>query len=109
VEADIGYCQAVRSGNRLYISGTVGQGEMPAAVQSVYERLRQTLEANGLTFANVVKENVFTTDLDAFKASKDIRKAFYGSSPPAATWVQVQRLFLPSFVLEVELIAEYQR
>lgn len=107
VEAGIGYCQAVRSGNRLYVSGTVGQGEMPAAVQSVYERLRQTLEANGLKFADVVKENVFTTDLDAFKASKDIRKAFYGASFPAATWIQVQRLFLPAFVLEVELVAEY--
>src|ERR1700730_11498709 len=106
VEAEIGYCQAVRSGNRLYISGTAGQGEMPNAVQSVYERLKQTLEANGLTFRNVVKENVYTTDLDAFKGSKDIRKAFYGPSLPAATWVQVQRLFLPSLVLEVELIAE---
>ena len=109
VEAEIGYCQAVRSGNRLYVSGTVGQGEMPVAVQSTYERLKQTLEANGLTFQNVVKENVYTTDLDAFKASKEIRKAFYAGSLPAATWVQVQRLYLPSFVLEVELIAEYPR
>jgi enamine deaminase RidA (YjgF/YER057c/UK114 family) len=109
VEAEVGYCQAVRSGNRLYISGTVGQGEMPAAVQSVYERLKQTLEANGLAFRDVVKENVYTTDLDAFKGSKDTRKAFYGDSLPAATWVQVQRLFLPSFVLEVELTAEYPK
>lgn len=108
-ETEIGYCQAVRSGNRLYISGTAGQGEMPAAVQSVYGRLRQTLEANGLTFRDVVKENVYTTDLDAFKGSKDIRKAFYGESLPAATWVQVQRLFLPSLVLEVELTAEYPK
>jgi len=109
VEVDIGYCQAVRSGNALYISGTVGQGDMPAAVQSTYERLKQTLEANGLTFRNVVKENVYTTDLDAFEASKEIRKAFYAGALPAATWVQVQRLYLPSFVLEVELIAEYPR
>jgi enamine deaminase RidA (YjgF/YER057c/UK114 family) len=109
VEKEIGYCQAVRSGNRLYISGTVGQGEMPAAVQSTYERLKQTLEANGLAFQNVVKENVYTTDLDAFKASKEIRKTFYGGALPAATWVQVQRLYLASFVLEVELIAEYPK
>jgi enamine deaminase RidA (YjgF/YER057c/UK114 family) len=107
IEAEIGYCQAVRSGNRLYISGTVGQGEMPAAVQTAYAHLKQTLEANGLTFHDVVKENVYTTDLDAFEKSKDIRKGFYGDSLPAATWVQVQRLFLPSLVVEVELIAEY--
>lgn len=109
VETEIGYCQAVRTENRLYISGTVGQGEMSAAVQTVYERLKQTLEANGLTFRNVVKENVYTTDLDAFKGSKDIRRAFYGPTLPAATWVQVQRLYLPSMVLEVELVAEYPK
>ena len=106
-ETEIGYCQAIRSGNRLYISGTVGWGEMPAAVKMAYDRLQKTLEANGLTFADVVEERVFTTDLDAFKASKDIRKVYYGSTFPAATWVQVQRLFVPQLVVEVELVAEY--
>ena len=108
-EVEIGYCQAVRSGNRLYISGTAGQGDMPAAMRSVYERLKQTLEANGVGFSNVVKENVYTTDLDAFKDNKEIRKAFYGATLPAATWIQVQRLYVPSLVLEVELVAEYPK
>ncbi len=109
LEAEIGYCQAVRSGNTLYISGVVGQGEPAAAVRSVYERLKQILEANGLTFADVVKENVYATDLDTFIRNKEIRKEFYGPTPPAATWVQVQRLFTPSLVLEVELIAVYPK
>jgi enamine deaminase RidA (YjgF/YER057c/UK114 family) len=109
IENDVGYCQALRIGNRLYISGIPGQGEMPVAVRSVYARLKQTLEANGLSFTDVVKENVFAKDLDAFIQSKEIRKEFYGGSFPAATWVQVQRLYLPSFVVEVELIAEYPK
>lgn len=108
VEVDIGYCQALRSGNTLYISGIVGQGEMTAATRSVYERLQKTLEANGLTFADVVKENVYTTDLESFEKAKATRKEFYGESLPAATWVQVQRLFAPAFVLEVELTATYK-
>ncbi len=107
VETEIGYCEAVRSGNRLYVSGTVGQGDMPAAVQSTYERLQKTLEANGLGFADVVQERVFTTDLEAFKASRELRKRFYGGTLPAATWVQVQRLYSPSLVVEIELVAEY--
>ncbi len=107
VETDIGYCQAVRSGNTLYVSGVVGQGEMESATRSVYERLQKTLEANGLKFADVVKENVYTTDLDAFEKTKAIRKEFYGTAFPAATWVQVQRLFAPAFVLEIELTATY--
>jgi enamine deaminase RidA (YjgF/YER057c/UK114 family) len=56
----------------------------------------------------VVKETVFATDLDAFVKNKEIRKEFYGPALPAATWVQVQRLYSPSLVLEVEVTAEYR-
>jgi len=106
IETQIGYCQAVRTGNYLYISGTVGQGEMPAAVQSTYTRLGETLQQNGLTFANVVKENVYTTDLEAFEKTSDVRKGFYAGNLPAATWVEVKRLFAPQLVVEIELVAE---
>jgi len=106
VENDIGFCQAFRDGDTLRISGTAGQGDMTAAVRSVYKRLESTLKANWLSFADVVKENVYATDLDAFIRNKDIRKEFYGRSFPAATWVQVQRLYLPSFVVEIELTAK---
>ncbi len=109
IEVDIGYCQALRVGNTLHISGIAGQGDMPSAIRSVYERLKQVLEANGLSFANVAKETVFATDLDAFIRNKDIRKEFYREPFPAATWVQVQRLYLPSFVVEIELTAEYPK
>ncbi len=106
VENDIGFCQAFRDGDTLRISGVAGQGDMTAAVRSVYKRLESTLKANGLSFADVVKENVYATDLDAFIRNKDIRKEFYGRFFPAATWVQVQRLYLPSFVVEIELTAK---
>jgi len=109
LEKDIGFCQALRSGNTLHVSGVVGAGEMDTAVRSVYSRLQDILEANGLSFSDVVKETVFTTDLDGFIRSKEIRKEFYGQALPAATWVQVQRLYLPTFVVEVEVTAQYSR
>ena len=109
-ETEIGYCQAVRSGQTLYVSGHAAKGEMGAAVRKVYTRLQKTLEANGLTFTNVVKENVYTTDLDAFIQNKEVRKEYYANMPlPAATWVQVQRLYTPATILEVELVAEYPK
>ncbi len=106
VEADIGYCQAVRAGNLLHVSGSVGKGEMPSAIRGAYEELKKTLEANGLSFANVVKETVFTTDLDSFIRNKGVRNEYYGHDFPAATWVQVQRLYSPAFVVEVEITAQ---
>lgn len=57
----------------------------------------------------MVKENVFTTDLDAFKASKNIRKEYYGEECPAGTWVQVQGLYLTKFVVEIELVAVFPK
>jgi len=109
IEKDIGFCQALRSGNTLHVSGVAADGTMDSAVRSAYGRLKQVLAANGLSFANVVKENVFATDLDAFIRNKAIRKEFYGESLPAATWVQVSRLYLPSFVVEIEVTAEYPK
>ncbi len=106
-EIDIGYCEAVRVGNTLVVSGSVGQGDMGAAMHMAYDALKATLVANGLDFRQVVKETVYTTDLDAFIKNKQVRKDYYGNDFPAATWVQVQRLYAPAYVVEVELTAVY--
>jgi len=106
-ENDVGYAQAVRVGNTLYVSGSVGAGEMPQAIDQAFGSIKATLAHYGLDFRHVVKENAYTTNLDALKAAKDVRKVYYGTDFPAATWVQVARLFNPEFVLEVEVIAVF--
>src|SRR3954467_6146116 len=67
LEQDLGFSRAVRVGNTLYISGSVGAGEMPAAIKQAYDRIGKTLEAHNLGFENIVKETLFATDLEAFK------------------------------------------
>ena len=109
IEDEIGYSEAVRVGDTLYVSGTVGAGEMPAAIRQAYNGLKRTLTAAGLTFQDVVKENVYTTNLDDFIKNKDVRKEFYGPEYPAATWVQVQRLYSPNFVVEIEVTAVFPK
>jgi enamine deaminase RidA (YjgF/YER057c/UK114 family) len=109
LEKDIGFCQAVRSGSTLHVSGVAAGGTMDSAVRSVYAQLGEILQGNDLSFANVVRETVFATDLDEFIKHKEIRREFYAGSLPAASWVQVERLYLPSYVVEVELTAEYAR
>lgn len=106
-EQDIGYCAALRSGDTLYFSGTVGTEPMPEAVKSVYARLQKTLQEQGLSFADVVKETVYTTRLDELIQAADLRKPFYKGRYPAATWIGVERLYEPGDVLEVELVANY--
>ena len=106
-EHEIGYTQAVRVGNTLYLSGSVGEGAMPQAVDQAFGAIQKTLAHYGLDFRHVVKENAFTTDIEALKAANEVRKKYYGTDFPAATWVQISRLFSPQHVLEVEVTAVF--
>jgi 2-iminobutanoate/2-iminopropanoate deaminase len=104
-DTSAGYAQAVLSNGVLYISGTVGAGDMASAVKQVYAGLERTLKHYGLSFQNVVKENLYTTDIEAVKANNAVRKEYYKGDFPAATWVQISRLYMPNATLEVALIA----
>lgn len=104
-DTSAGYTQAVRSGNVIYISGTVAREVNPEGIKSVYQALERTLKHYGASFQNVVKENLYTTDIESMKRYNYVRKAFYKNDFPAATWVQISRLYMETANLEVELIA----
>lgn len=100
-----GYAQVVKVGNVLYLSGTVSRDVTPEGITKVYKALERSLKQYGATFQNVVKENLYTTDIEAMKKHNDARKTFYKGDFPAATWVQISRLYMPDAKLEIELIA----
>jgi enamine deaminase RidA (YjgF/YER057c/UK114 family) len=100
-----GYAQAIKVDNVLYISGTVAREVNPEGIKRVYEGLEKTLQHYGATFQNVVKENLYTTDIEAMKQYNYVRKTFYKGDFPAATWVQISRLYMADAKLEIELIA----
>jgi 2-iminobutanoate/2-iminopropanoate deaminase len=114
-EKAFGYAQAVRSGNTLHISGSLSvddafrpefPGDMAAQIGSAYGAIRRTLDAFGATMANVVKENIYVTDMDAFIASNGARIAHYARLDlPATTAVEVRRLAFPECMIEIEITA----
>jgi 2-iminobutanoate/2-iminopropanoate deaminase len=115
-EKDFGYSQAVLIDKTLYISGSVAAdangrlvapGDMAGQVRAAYTNISRTLAAHGASFDEVVKETIFTTDMDALLKASDVRFEFYDKERlPATSWVQVQRLVDPGFLVEVEVIAE---
>ena len=100
-----GYVQVVKVENVLYISGAVARDVTPEGITRVYQSLEGSLKSFGATFQNVVKENLYTTDMEAMKRYNDARKVFYKGDFPAATWMGVSRLFMADAKLEVELVA----
>ena len=104
-----GYTQGVKVDNIIYISGTVSHDLSEQGVTNVYKALEKTLQYFGAGFQNVVKENLYTTDIEAMKSVNAARKVFYKNDFPAATWVQISRLFTADAKLEIELIAHLPR
>lgn len=108
-EKDIGYAGAVRHGDTLYISGVVEQGATVAEqMAGAYAEIDTILKAHGLDSQDVVKETIYTRDIEAVKAAIPLRKQFYtGDVYPAATWVQIDRLFDESHLIEIEVQAAF--
>jgi 2-iminobutanoate/2-iminopropanoate deaminase len=108
-EKEIGYSQAVRVGNRLIISGTIGAApdarDMASQMRNAYAAILKTLQAHGASFSSVVVEHIHTTDIDALIKCQEERKQIYGGRLPAATWVQIERLYLKEALLEIEVEA----
>ena len=106
-DSSAGYAEAVLVDHVLYISGAVSKGSIAEQLNGIYTDLGKILKAYGATFQNVVKETLYTTDIDAVKNNNSVRTAFYKGDFPASTWVQISRLFSarPDAQIEVELIA----
>ena len=115
-EKDLGYSQAVLVDKTLYISGTaavdasgrlVAPGEMAGQLRAAYSNIRRTLEAHGADFDEVVKETIYTTDMDALLKASDLRFEYYNKERlPTTSWAQVQRLVDPGFLVQIEVVVE---
>src|SRR5450631_95537 len=115
-EKDFGYSQAVQIDKTLYVSGSmaadangrlVAPGDMAGQMRAAYANIQRTLAAHGATFEEVVKETIYTTDMDALLKASDLRFEYYDKERlPTTAWVQVQRLVDPGFLVEIEVVAE---
>ena len=80
-------------------------GDLAQQMRNAYEDIRRVLEHYGLTFADVVVENVFTTDMAGFIEAAAYRGTIYTEHAPTGTWLEVKGLALPEFLIEIEVEA----
>lgn len=71
----------------------------------VFEKLRSVLEAAGATFRDVVRITKYLTNLDEHDAVIEVMREYFGDHLPTSTTVEVRRLVLPGYRLEIDLIA----
>jgi enamine deaminase RidA (YjgF/YER057c/UK114 family) len=81
-------------------------GNLAAQLRQAMDNLEAVLTGAGLTLADVVRLNYYTTDVSAYlKASGEVAHRFTGGTPPAGTLLGVAALFHPDILIELEATA----
>ena len=103
------YCHAVRAGDRLWISGTVGvrpDGSIPEDTadqfQVAIDSLDRCLRAAGGRPEQIVKVTVLLTNIADRALINPIRQRYFGVNRPASTLYEVSALVSPEMKVEIE-------
>jgi reactive intermediate/imine deaminase len=83
----------------------VGENDLAAQTEQVFQNLSSILEASGATFDDVVKIQTYLTTLDGLPGMREVRSRFIPGDPPASTAVRVSELLYPGALIEVDVVA----
>ena len=109
------YEQVCKHGKHVYIAGqlpldadgnVVGKGDFAAQTRQVFENIKNCLASVGATFDDVVRINIYSTDMDShLPIYGPIRSEYFNHKNVPSTYVQVPRLALPETWIEIETTA----
>ena len=95
------YSQAVKVKNTVYLSGQIPlipetmaviEGGFAEQTEQVFKNLVSVCEAAGGTINDMVKVNIFMTDLSNFATVNEVMSKYFDEPYPARAAVQVSRL-----------------
>ncbi|MCB1741481.1 MAG: RidA family protein [Gammaproteobacteria bacterium] len=94
------YSQAVKAGDTLYLSGQIGLDPLSMELaegareqtRQIFANLAAVLEAAGGSLTDIVKLNVYLTDLGEFGTVNEVMSEFFDEPYPARAAVGVQAL-----------------
>jgi reactive intermediate/imine deaminase len=95
------YSQAIRVGNTIWVSGQIPldphtkelvTGDIEVQTRRVFDNLKAIVLAAGATFDDVVKANVYLTDLTHFATVNKVMAEYFREPYPARAAVEVAAL-----------------
>ena len=108
-EPIVGYSRAVRSGNVIAVTGTVGINADGTYAPSVAEQTARALEiiraalgALGGRLEHVIRTRMFVTDISRWEEVAAAHGTVFGEIRPATTMVEVARLIDADAQIEIE-------
>jgi enamine deaminase RidA (YjgF/YER057c/UK114 family) len=108
-EPKMGYSRAVRAGNHIYVTGSVGinaDGTYPESLAGQTERsieiILAAIKALGGKTTDVVRTRIYTTNISQWEQIAGVHGKVFGDIRPATTIVGVARLIDDAAMIEIE-------
>jgi enamine deaminase RidA (YjgF/YER057c/UK114 family) len=105
----MGYSRAVRAGDVIAVTGTVGINADGTYSKSVGEQtarslaiIRASIEALGGKLEHVIRTRVFVTDISQWEEVARVHGDVFKDIRPATTLVEVRRLIADEILVEIE-------
>ena len=103
------YSQAIESGNTIYLSGQIPLDPKTMKlvdgnenqIRQVFKNIQAVCESSEVSLNEIVKLNVYLSDLSVFSLVNQIMKELFSEPYPARAAIQVAKLPLDSLI-EVE-------
>jgi aryl-alcohol dehydrogenase-like predicted oxidoreductase/enamine deaminase RidA (YjgF/YER057c/UK114 family) len=113
-EAIAGYSRAVRTGNRILVSGTtathgagttVCPGDVEGQTVYIFDKIAASLEALGGSLADVIRTRIYTRDATRWEPVAGVHARYFGAVRPVNTLLQIGAL-VGDCEVEIEAEAE---
>lgn len=110
-ENRVGYCRALRAGDRVFVTGTApvaegggvhAPGDPYAQAARCFAIIETALAELGASLEDVTRTRMFVTDIEQWEAFGRAHAEAFGAHPPTTTMVEVSRLIDPEMLIEVE-------
>lgn len=107
------FSPVVEAGGVLYLAGHLGRNpetraydpNIAAQTTQTLKNIGHTLSGVGANMSDIVRCQVFMTDITGFSEMNRAYRQFFPTNPPARTTVEVSGLAAPDALIEIECTA----
>ena len=109
-ETKVGYCRALRAGDRIFVTGTAAvedgavhaPGDAYEQTRRCLEIIEKALQELGAGLSDVVRTRLFVTDISRWQEYARAHGERFAGHPPTTTMVEVRALIDPEMLVEIE-------
>jgi len=110
-ESHVGYCRALRAGDRVFVTGTAavnsdgsihGPGDGYEQTLKCLRIIEGALAEVGAGLDHICRTRMFVTDIERWEEYGRAHAEVFADHPPTTSMLEIRRLIHPDMLIEIE-------